>query len=275
MWIPVPEFPATGRGSAASALGASQSEMDNEATASRRLRDATVARRWVRSCRSLGNEPKGSGCVLRPGAALATTPPQIPDTIPMDHFRTYLRAELARLKSESVASGLPNLPECGGLTLEPGGPQAVAARFETQDRTDSFVSRLTDDELICLTQCLSRWRNNSVSSDLKRSQTAVLEGVAVGLIRLNDAEALLHDAFVRNGRLLTRIASDPEVLADPNFAKHSPGEPVNLPICLAKPDPEAPGKFRVIDGVHRAIQLVRNGESSILLCVFRPALPLR
>jgi hypothetical protein len=47
----------------------------------------------------------------------------------------------------------------------------------------------------------------------------------------------------------------------------SRGDAVQFPICLAKPDPGEPDIFRVIDGIHRAIQIVRNGQARISLCV--------
>jgi len=188
----------------------------------------------------------------------------------VDHFRTYLRGELARLTDESIAADLIRSAYCTATELSGGPPSKLAARFETQSKTDSFVLDLRDEVLVRLTNCLSLWRNNNVRHELSRSQAAQFEEIKVELIRLNDAEPALHQAFERNGRELARIAIDPEILANANYSRHQPGERVELPICLAKPDPDSPMKFRVIDGVHRSIQLFRNGHAQVTLCVFRP-----
>ena len=42
-----------------------------------------------------------------------------------------------------------------------------------------------------------------------------------------------------------------------------------MPTCLAAEEPGRPGLYRIFDGMHRAIQLVRNGETAVRLCVVR------
>lgn len=188
----------------------------------------------------------------------------------MDHYRTYLRGELARLSSRSVATDLVSTRACATAGLPAGPAPALVARFATQPRTDAYVETRADEQLVRLTECLSEWRNNNVRFELSPSQRTEFRSVVVGAISLNDAEPWLHDRFEQNVRQLTRIGLDPEVLSDPAYLHHRPGETVAFPICLAKPDSDGRGMFRVIDGVHRAIQLFRNGEPAITLCVFQP-----
>lgn len=188
-----------------------------------------------------------------------------------DHYRTYLRGELARLRKVPVAANLLEAGMCIGNLLPDSESERLAELFINQSLTDAFVFSLPPERLLILTDCLSRWRSNNVRHELRPSQAVEVLEVDVDLVRLNDAERSLHEAFERNDRLLTRIAADDEVLANETYAQHEQGLHVDLPLCLAKPDPDAAGMFRVIDGVHRAIQLVRNGESRLTLCVFRPS----
>lgn len=69
------------------------------------------------------------------------------------------------------------------------------------------------------------------------------------------------------GYRLNAIATDSRVLMDPAYRDHNVGEPVKFPVCLARFEPRQPGFYRVVDGRYRSIQVVRNGEREIPLCV--------
>lgn len=188
----------------------------------------------------------------------------------VEHYRTYLRAELAKLGNLGDAAAF--LASGGWPRPHPSLPTSVddlSRQFEKQGQVDAFVATLNHDDLVELTSCCSRWRNNSVARDLSPRQVTEFVDAPVEAILLNPAEPRLDEAFRRNAWGLVATAHDPEVLDAPEYRRYSAGEPVAFPICLAKPDPTTPGAFRVIDGMHRAIQLARNGEERIPLCVIR------
>lgn len=132
---------------------------------------------------------------------------------------------------------------------------------------DALVEALSDAALVALTDCYL-WRNNGVPGKLRRSRTVEFRTVAVSDVTLSDAESELKPVFRELSRSLERIATDPRVLAaDPySTAKRH----VDYPVLLAEPDPEAPGRWRVLDGIHRAVQLYWNGDREIALCEIRP-----
>lgn len=86
-------------------------------------------------------------------------------------------------------------------------------------------------------------------------------------ILLREAEQRLVPAFRRNSLWLTAVAIDPEVLSAEPHRCCTDNEEVDLRICIARREPGRPGEYRLIDGVHRAIQLYRSGEREIDLCV--------
>ena len=59
-------------------------------------------------------------------------------------------------------------------------------------------------------------------------------------------------------------AQDPALLTEPAYGDHVAGEDVPYPILLAL---RRDGHYLVFDGVQRAVQLIRNGETTLGLCV--------
>lgn len=186
----------------------------------------------------------------------------------MEQYRTYLRAELGKLASLNDANGFLTRSGCRvhelHLVRDAGW---LTQTFETQGKVDAFVEGLGDDALIQLTRCCSIWRNNSVARELLPAQSVELLDVPVAQILLRVAERDLEPYFARNGYRLTSIARDLGLLAAPPYRDQGPGEVVRFARCLAKRETETPDHFRIFDGMHRAIQLVRNGDPRIPLCV--------
>jgi hypothetical protein len=83
-------------------------------------------------------------------------------------------------------------------------------------------------------------------------------------ILVSRAERGLWEAFERDGWRLTEIARDPAVLGAEPYRAFSPRREIAFRVCLARAEGEA---YRVIDGIHRAIQMARNGDKGIPLCV--------
>ena len=189
----------------------------------------------------------------------------------MDHYRCYLDGELAKLADPVWAGKLADNGACiqvHALFRRPS--TAIAESFVTQDQVNAFVRDLDDGELVDLTTCLSVWRNNNVRHELSPAQRVSWVEARLDRILLAYAEGSLHDVWRELDHQLLAIASDARVLADREYARHEPGEAVNLP-CLAKPAPGRRDCFWVVDGVHRAIQAARNGDRVLRLCVYEPA----
>jgi hypothetical protein len=187
----------------------------------------------------------------------------------MDHYKTYLRGELRKLGNPDDAADFLSSGQCGvEVVVPPASVEKLNAAFGSQKQVDDFVLRLSDEDLIEVTSCCDEWRGNNISHDLSPWQDVAVSEVSVGRILLRPAEKRLKPLFGSHGWQLTAIASDPVLLAEPEYARHSPGERVEMPVCIAKPV-SPPDTYQIIDGIHRAIQLFRNGEHSISLCVIR------
>lgn len=188
----------------------------------------------------------------------------------MKHYQTYLRAELAKLGRLGDAKAFLRSGPClVAVVPPPFTVERVVQAFASQQLVDDFVAALSPEALVALTDCCARWRGNNISADLSPQQVVGLIDAPVGQILLRDAEPRLASVFDRHGGRLTAIAADPLLLREPEYRDYTPGVSVAVPICLAKPDPEGSGYFRIIDGMHRAIQLVRNGQATIRICVVR------
>ena len=185
-----------------------------------------------------------------------------------DAYRLYLRAELAKLRHEGDARELITKGDCELTRLGvPGTSDELTAFFADQAAVDVFVYRLSDRELRELTACCGRWRANGVASRLARARAAKLRCIPTDSILVREAEPSLAPAFSRNGFRLAAVARDPEILAAEPYRSRTDAEGVELPICIASQEPGRPGIYRLVDGVHRAIQLYRNGERELELCV--------
>lgn len=185
----------------------------------------------------------------------------------MEQYRVYLKGELGKLGSADRARDFLAGSECQpgaiGLQLDEAW---VADRFSTQDRVDDYVESLDDAALAGLTARCGRWRNNDIVAKLRGHRVDFVK-VPVGDVFLSQAEDWLGADFRRLAYRLTAIAADPVVLAAPAYRDRADHERIDYPWCLARPHPVVPGAFKVFDGMHRAIQMVRNGEATIPLCV--------
>ena len=188
----------------------------------------------------------------------------------VEHYQMYLRAELGKLGNTADAAAFLGAGPCSVALVQPPTTVTRLARaFGSQPLVDDFVFQLSTADLVALTVCCGRWRGNNIAADLSLGQDVEVVEVPVAQILLRTAEPRLGSLFDGHGDRLSAIAADPALLTEPEYRNHVPGDPVAMPICLATPDATEPGAFRVIDGMHRAIQLVRNGQATIRLCVVR------
>jgi hypothetical protein len=185
----------------------------------------------------------------------------------MDHYRTYLRGELGKLRNLGDARCF--LARAGETSVASfnlrADPDWLTHWFSSQERTDAYVDELDDAALIGLTERCEIWRHNGVAQKLRTWRRVESLDAPVEAIRLRDAESALRPRFAQLRFDLVAIANDPVVLAADAYCAHIPGDPVGFPRCLATREPE--GRYRILDGMHRAIQLVRNGERTVPLCV--------
>jgi hypothetical protein len=186
----------------------------------------------------------------------------------MDQYRTYLRAELGKLGNAGDSraflerSGCP--PEAFNLV---GDPEWLARSFASQDQVDEYVAGLSPVALKDLTACCGRWRGNGIAAKLSQWQTPMFIEVPVENILLSQAEETLGHVFREHSERLSAIAQDARVLAADAYCRHKPGDHVSFRVCLAKPVSDTDGMYRVFDGMHRAIQMLRNRDAQIPLCV--------
>lgn len=141
---------------------------------------------------------------------------------------------------------------------------ALTEKFASQELVDRYVALLGDDLLVQLTDYCGSWRDNDIENALSPNQAVEWVSIPVADILLSRAEGCLIPAFERNAWRLTEIASDAEVLSSCPYRHHKSGEPVLFDWCLARREGTL---WKIFDGMHRAIQLVRNGEECIPLCV--------
>jgi len=126
------------------------------------------------------------------------------------------------------------------------------------------VNHLTDEQAMKLVaRCDHGWRHNGVATKLARSGW-VCQMVPVDLLEVVYADPELHDVFRQLGHKLVAIAKDPRVLTHRAYAGKPIGNPVDVRLLLGEKNGD--GRFRIFDGVHRAVQLVRNGEPFMEVC---------
>jgi hypothetical protein len=188
----------------------------------------------------------------------------------VEQYRVYLRAELGKLRShDGAAQFLAHDPmeRLANHHLSDSA-EALTAKFASQELVDQYVAALQDPLLIQLTDYCGQWRGNGIENMLFRDQTHEFLTVPISTILLSPAEPVLFSVFEENAWRLTVIANDQRVLSSVPYCDHERGEPVSFGRCLARCEGT---QYQIFDGMHRAIQLVRNGEECIPLCVVHDA----
>jgi hypothetical protein len=102
---------------------------------------------------------------------------------------------------------------------------------------------------------------------LAAARSASLLSSAIDQLLVARAEKKYEYLFARNGWQLARIAADAELKTLAPYSAFARGAEVIEPRCIAEIVPETSGTYRIIDGIHRAIQLAWNDVLMIDLCV--------
>lgn len=183
----------------------------------------------------------------------------------MRPFRVYLCGEFGKLRSMETAELFSRevdrsvLVDCDLCSRG----REIAERFSSQEKVNRFVQQLDSKLVERLTEACSSWRKNDVFSKLKAFSEWNEVQVAIDLIKVQQAEPDLAHLFKKNEFRLDIIARDQEILAAEPYRHYAAGNQVAFPICLALKSNEA---YQVFDGIHRAIQLARNGHKNIDIC---------
>lgn len=182
-------------------------------------------------------------------------------------YRVYLSAELRRLADDRQAASdfsvlvSPGLPH---LRLGDSG-RKVRRRLPNGDAVDRFVGGLSERDLEALGVACSAWRVNPVAEKIRQfNKDWEVVSVPVSDLEIDLAESGLHDEFRRLDHRLIALASSPAVLEAAPYATHSVGDAVEFQVVLAIPHLI---RYRIFDGVHRAIQLARNGATDLSICI--------
>ncbi len=181
----------------------------------------------------------------------------------MDQFRVYLRAELGKLADMSQAECCLDHVRHDVLTRcdVPCRPADLVRRFASQELVDQFVQNLSEGCLRELTRtCDMDWRKNNVFVKLSSSDHWEEMDISVDKIVLQQAEPKLGHLFHRNRYELVRVANDAELWRHEPYRSWDLRRPVAFATCLGV---LSGGRYRLFDGIHRAILLVRQGSRTI------------
>lgn len=185
----------------------------------------------------------------------------------MIQFRVYLHAELGKLRNRGDAANFiravpDNVLAKLSLCNEPDG---LSNQFLNQDAVSLFVDQLVDEDVRVLVKfCDRNWRKNGVFTKLQEGKRWEIHDVYSGDIDIQQAEPRLCQLFRDHHYNLIAIATDTMLLQEEPYVNRTAAEPVYYPILLAV---RQNGRHRIFDGIHRAIQLVRNGQDYLQLCV--------
>jgi len=182
-------------------------------------------------------------------------------------FTTYLKGELGKLAStEDVGEFATRIPPgtLAGIGL-PEKADELRDLFGTQQRVDEWVDAQDDGILSDLTEAIdSQWRHNGVAKKIERHGKWKHIECPIEEVRARQAERPYANIFERNEFLLIRLVEDAQLGSLPPYCCYTVGASVAHKTLLAKSDGDY---WRIIDGVHRAYQLVLNGEQKLSLCV--------
>ena len=157
----------------------------------------------------------------------------------VEHYRVYLQAELAKLRNVGDAHAFLARSGCdpSRFGLSPSTAWITRA-FNSQDRVDTFVTGLTSEQLVALTRCCAKWRENGIDDQLRRARRAEYIDAPIAKILVARAERDLWEAFERDGWRLTEVARDPAVLGAEPYRAFSPGREIAFRVkdfaCLSE-----------------------------------------
>ena len=186
----------------------------------------------------------------------------------MNQFRVYLRSELGKLKNwDDALWFLRSIrPEVLEVCSLPNDKDRLVEAFSAQDQVDAFVQSLNGFQLKTLTQsCDIDWRKNGVFDNLSRHSSWLERSIPIGLVDVQQAEPRLAYIFERHNFRLMEIVSDPELWSQEPYADWNLNGSVQFLVCLGR---LKSGRYKLFDGIHRAILLCRQGARNLEICSY-------
>ena len=183
----------------------------------------------------------------------------------MIQFRVYLRGELGKLANLAEAECF--LRHVSNQAIRqcrlPTSASDLATRLNSQEAVDKFVESLSDEDSNLLTKsCDIDWHENGVFEKLNKTRQWIEAEVPIDFIDVQQAEKHLRSLFERNHFRLTRLIKDPELAEHDPYKNSGVNQAVLFPVCMAMMRGR---RYRLFDGIHRAIQMARYGKEAIPL----------
>ena len=184
----------------------------------------------------------------------------------MNQHEVYLKAELGKLKNKGDAESLLSQVshnELGQLGLALS-PEELVAQFLTQGMVDGFIDNMNEEQQVTLAALLSeKWRCNDVYQKLcSHNEWAEIEAGTAD-INISYAEKELHELWRQHDFNLVKIANDKRLREFEPYKHYATNAIITFKLCLAVKNPE--GRYKIFDGVHRAIQMYFGGEHTFTL----------
>lgn len=186
----------------------------------------------------------------------------------MEQHRIYLKSELGKLKDQGDASWFLKSVSSDVLKMcgMPLGVPAIVNAFSLQKDVNTFVDSLVDAKLKLLTKtCDQEWRKNGVYGKLTNHLVWEERRVPIDLVDVQQAEPGLAFIFQRHNFRLKDIVGDPELWRNKPYSHFNVAAEIQFPRLLGK---HKSGRYKLFDGIHRAISLIQKGEDAILICFY-------
>jgi hypothetical protein len=183
-------------------------------------------------------------------------------------FKVFLTAELLKLRNPDMAAAF-----LGGIQDEDRRflvEHGLTVRPEDYGFVDvgaagEFLGRHSEEGIRILARLMSGARGNYVYSYVMRHEHwDVVREIDMSRVSLSPAEAEVSTIFGRGCHKVLLVVTDPELWTVKPYSEWAPEQHVEYPICLATRFSR--GRFKIFDGTHRALQLARNGKTTIDLC---------
>lgn len=137
------------------------------------------------------------------------------------------------------------------------------SKFKNRGDTEKFLNSLEERERDILFQWLSRWRQNDMYNKIMKSPDEWNQKtIPISQIRVGRINATLNPLLERCKFRLDRIAEDKDIKSHREF-KHQ-GNMTSSDLIAKKEN----STYKIIDGIHRAIRLVLDGQKQIDLIYY-------
>jgi hypothetical protein len=137
------------------------------------------------------------------------------------------------------------------------------SKFKNFDDLEGVVNSLTSEKIYEIGKWLSSWRRNTLYSDIFGSPTNWLAStIAISNVELTNVKSEIDSLFKRHNYSLEEISRDREICTHSEFRSQGEIKSKSL-IAIKNGD-----KFKVIDGIHRAVRLACDGTKEFELMYF-------